>query len=709
MKYSLIILVVLIPLFLSSGVVDAYPGPPVNYQISSPYEQLQNEEQIWVCPTDSLVVLSSWRDFRLGYRQVAIGRSTDGGNTWVDSLVRRTKYERQSDPCVDVNSNGDFFICFLDYELFTGGASLLTVVKGYNKGVNWGPDISVGSYDGTFEDKQFITVDRTGGPNTGDLYMAWARFTPAHDGDTIMFVRLQDEAITFDTPIAVGPPPDFSNCGTSYNYGGQFAQPIVDTDGNVYVFWNSVDTTDCTFYATISMVKSTDGGSSFTSPTKVVNTFGQYGLVDGDIDVYNMPVGTADIFGGPYDGNIYISYANVDTLNPNYDYNIEFIKSSDGGISWTEPIFINDDVTGPGAVHDQFHPWLYCNQDGILTAIFYDQRLDPNHYLFDVFAAYSFDGGETFTTNHRITEVSSNPGDLKSGNLGTPVDGDWAVKRDYPMNGTDKAGKIAEYIGVTAFKDHVNACWTDARNGNQDVFGANWEIPFMEPRPLSPNEEDSIASASLVDFKWSTAWKEQSDLYRMEISPDSGFSAIIFADSSDSSSFTMPYGLPDGLYFWRLKAFRTDTGDSTEYSRVLRFTMGDYVCSDIDGDGYGESGEDCAQDNCPDTYNVDQADTDGDAFGDACDNCPDVPNPDQADSDGDGIGDACEFVCGDGNGDGLVNLLDITFLINYLYKQGSAPDPIEAADVNNDGLVNLLDITYMINFLYNNGPDPNCG
>ena len=55
-------------------------------------------------------------------------------------------------------------------------------------------------------------------------------------------------------------------------------------------------------------------------------------------------------------------------------------------------------------------------------------------------------------------------------------------------------------------------------------------------------------------------------------------------------------------------------------------------------------------DNCPATYNPDQADSDLDAkrkaapdkVGDACDNCPDVFNPEQADSDKDGLGDACE-------------------------------------------------------------------
>ena len=35
-------------------------------------------------------------------------------------------------------------------------------------------------------------------------------------------------------------------------------------------------------------------------------------------------------------------------------------------------------------------------------------------------------------------------------------------------------------------------------------------------------------------------------------------------------------------------------------------------------------------------------DRDSDGWADGCDNCPDTPNPDQADSDGDGIGDACQ-------------------------------------------------------------------
>jgi hypothetical protein len=60
---------------------------------------------------------------------------------------------------------------------------------------------------------------------------------------------------------------------------------------------------------------------------------------------------------------------------------------------------------------------------------------------------------------------------------------------------------------------------------------------------------------------------------------------------------------------------------------------------DSDGDGVLDG-----VDNCPTTYNPDQADRDHDGIGDVCDNCRRVANASQADSDGDNVGDACETV-----------------------------------------------------------------
>ncbi len=114
--------------------------------------------------------------------------------------------------------------------------------------------------------------------------------------------------------------------------------------------------------------------------------------------------------------------------------------------------------------------------------------------------------------------------------------------------------------------------------------------------------------------------------------------------------------------------------------------------SDPDRDRDGIPDDD---DNCPDTWNPDQQDCDGDGLGDACetdsdsdgipddcDNCPDTPNPNQEDVDGDGIGDACDPMDDtDSDGDGIPDVED---------NCPNVPNPLQK-DADGDGVGDACD------------------
>jgi hypothetical protein len=70
--------------------------------------------------------------------------------------------------------------------------------------------------------------------------------------------------------------------------------------------------------------------------------------------------------------------------------------------------------------------------------------------------------------------------------------------------------------------------------------------------------------------------------------------------------------------------------------------------------------------------------------------------------------ECASVVRGDANGDGVINSVDVVYLINYLFIVGPEPQPWEAGDVDCNGIVNVSDVVYLINYLFIGGPPP-CG
>jgi len=63
---------------------------------------------------------------------------------------------------------------------------------------------------------------------------------------------------------------------------------------------------------------------------------------------------------------------------------------------------------------------------------------------------------------------------------------------------------------------------------------------------------------------------------------------------------------------------------------------------------------------------------------------------------------------GDANGDKVVSVSDAIYLINFLFKSGPAPNPLESGDTNCDSYATVSDIVYLINYLFKGGSPPGC-
>lgn len=65
------------------------------------------------------------------------------------------------------------------------------------------------------------------------------------------------------------------------------------------------------------------------------------------------------------------------------------------------------------------------------------------------------------------------------------------------------------------------------------------------------------------------------------------------------------------------------------------------------------------------------------------------------------------YLPGDASFDGLLNVEDVIYLLNYMYKGGPAPKHPITSDVNlPDRLIDIQDAFYLLNSLFKDGPDP---
>ncbi len=65
-----------------------------------------------------------------------------------------------------------------------------------------------------------------------------------------------------------------------------------------------------------------------------------------------------------------------------------------------------------------------------------------------------------------------------------------------------------------------------------------------------------------------------------------------------------------------------------------------------------------------------------------------------------------EYMCGDANSSGAIDIDDIVFLIAYVFQGGPSPEPPEAGDANCSGSIDIDDIVFLVAYVFQGGDEP---
>lgn len=65
-----------------------------------------------------------------------------------------------------------------------------------------------------------------------------------------------------------------------------------------------------------------------------------------------------------------------------------------------------------------------------------------------------------------------------------------------------------------------------------------------------------------------------------------------------------------------------------------------------------------------------------------------------------------QYVPGDADGSGIVDIDDVVYLITFIFASGPAPEPYESGDVDCSGMIDIDDVVYLITYIFQSGPPP---
>ncbi len=298
-------------------------------------------------------------------------------------------------------------------------------------------------------------------------------------------------------------------------------------------------------------------------------------------------------------------------------------------------------------------------------------------------------GGDGVTAND-AGDVDDGPNDLL--NFPTITNTEWQIGKYRVSGSTEEAGKVEIYAVKPA---GISGIFEDpSHHGEAYSYLGAFNIGRGSFDTLMSIDDYTLATMLFIDNDGNTS--EFSENFSLAPSP-----LIIVAYSPINLWITDPLGDSIGLtangtpFQTIFPASYTETVEGNDSVHIDFPLVGDYIIEVVTEDG-------AAPDDTLYTIGVRI---------DGTEQCilveeADVPDAGIITSYTYVVEEDWHYINGDANRDGIVNILDILYLIDYKFKGGPPPDPMGAGDNNCNQVVNIIDIVYLIDHKFKGGPEP---
>src|SRR2546428_2431184 len=355
-----------------------------------------------------VIASSKWFASAEGYNHVlGFYESFDGGKSWPvqGHIPGYEGFTDNTDPVGAFDGYGNYYSLLLPYQFAYAGGAHGTGSKVYQKSnlpnpamppeavsvsvrpvdaptaTDWitthrnasgvtGPDfVAIDNNQGQEPDKQWITIDNN--PNSPNFNTIYAMFV------TFSFDGLMSKAyVSTAKALRGGNHTDWTPLQRLPSLSGSasdtYLLPHVDPSGTVWTSITNYPSRQSRSTANLAVDYSTDGGMTWKGPLRVT---GAQNVTVPPLDYANTTFtdgieNTFTVGSKPVNGQYPLYVACEDDSAGNG--NVILSGSFDGGLSWSDPIQVNDNMANNV---DEFQPQLAVAGDGTVSVNFYDRRL----------------------------------------------------------------------------------------------------------------------------------------------------------------------------------------------------------------------------------------------------------------------------------------------------------------------------------------------